>query len=101
MLVSSIARFQATAGIHDAGFAMMMNTNSMMNLVRNAGNYANIQSFGGEGGEHNLTALHEADKRLSLDMLTNSLLYKIYDLQEKMWKKQQDADIKRSFSTFA
>lgn len=89
MLVSSIARFQAAAGASDASFAMMMGANSLMSLVRNS------QAFG------DLSALQEADKRLTMDMQTNSLLYKLYTLQEKMWKKQQDDDIKRSFSAFA
>jgi hypothetical protein len=77
--------------MHNAGFASMMAANSLIGLAGSA-------AF---GGEHDLAMLHEADNRLSLDLLSNNLLYKIAYLQEKVAKKRQDADIKRGFSTFA
>ena len=53
------------------------------------------------GGENNLTMLHEMDKKLSLDLASNSLLYKLASLQEKLTKKHQNENIKKSFSVLA
>ena len=77
MLVSSIARFNALNTMNDAAFASTQISNIRNNTVH---------TF---GGEHNLSMLNEMDKKMSLDLLTNNLLYKIAYLQEKMFAKQQ------------
>lgn len=92
MLVSSIARFNAMNNMNNAAMNMMNASNSFQSSV------ANMNSF---GGEHGLSMLHEMDKRLSLDLASNSLLYKISYLQEKAAKKRQEQDIKRFFDVMA
>ena len=80
MLVSSIARFNAINNMNNAAMNMMNASNSFTNLSAKAGAF---------GGEHDLTMLHEKDKKLSLDLASNSLLYKISYLQEKAAAKKQ------------
>jgi hypothetical protein len=79
MLVSSIARFNAVNTMHNAAFASMSLANSRGSLANNAGSF---------GGEHDLAMLHNADKRISLDLISNNLLYKMAYLQEKLAKKR-------------
>lgn len=83
MLVSSIARFNA---IHT------MN-NASMNMMNAANSFTKLSAF---GGEHDLAMLHEKDKRLSLDLASNSLLYKMAYLQEKAAQKRQQQEFKRN-----
>lgn len=83
MLVSSIARFNAINNMNNAA----------MNMMNTANSFTNLSSF---GGEHDLTMLHEKDKRLSLDLASNSLLYKISYLQEKAAQKRQQQEMKRN-----
>lgn len=89
MLVSSIARFSAISQMNNAALGQMQASNNMMNAAKN--------SF---GGEHDLAMLNKMDKRLSMDLLTNKLTYKLAYLQEKMAKKHQDNE-KHSFSALA
>ena len=86
MLVSSIAAFSAINTMNNSAYNMMNSSNSMMSLVRNAGTF---------GGEHNLSMLHEMDKRISLDLASNSLLYKLASLQEKWASKRQAQELER------
>lgn len=79
MLVSSIARFNAINNMNNAAMNMMNASNTAINQVKH--------TF---GGEHNLSMLHEMDKKVSLDLASNSLLYKISSLQEKAAGKHQD-----------
>ena len=90
MLVSSIAKFNAINQMSNSAFAMMQNSNAMMNN-------ANGHTF---GGEHDLSMLNKMDKKLSLDLVTNKLLYKISYLQEKMAEKRLEAECKKNGSTF-
>lgn len=91
MLVSSIARFSAINNMNNASFGMMAASDAM---VRNA-------CCPSKGGEHDLAMLKDNENKLNMDLISNKLLYKISYLQEKLAKKHQDADIKRSFDTFA
>lgn len=93
MLVSSIVRFNAARSANNAAFGMMQANSQMNNNMTN-------NTF---GGEHDLSMLNNLDKKLSLDLSSNSLLYKIATLQEKMAKKhqEQNSDTKSSFSIFA
>ena len=91
MLVSSIARFNAAQSMNNAAFGIMQNYTQMSNAVSNS-------TF---GGENNLTMLHQMDKKLSLDLASNSLLYKIASLKEKMAKIHQEQNIKNTFSVLA
>ena len=77
--------------MNNAAFGFMQNYTQMSNAVSNS-------TF---GGENNLTMLHQMDKKLSLDLASNSLLYKIASLQEKMAKKHQAQNIKNTFSVLA
>jgi len=92
MLVSSIARFNAINNINSVNVGAIKASNPMMSAVNHS------ESF---GGEHDLSMLNRMDKKYSLDLASNTLLYKIAYLQEKRAAKQQDLNIKRSFSTFA
>ena len=83
MLVSSIARFNALHNMNNAA----------MNMMNAANSFTNVSAF---GGEHDLTMLHEKGKKLSLDLASNSLLYKISYLQEKAAQKRQQQEMKRN-----
>lgn len=76
MLVSSIARFNSVNTRNNAAFASNQTTNSRVNASH---------AF---NGVHNLSMLHNVDKKLSLDFVANKLLYKVACLQEKMASKQ-------------
>lgn len=88
MLVSSIARFNAMNNMNNVAMNMMNASSAFTNSL------ANMNTF---GGEHDLNMLHEMDKQISLDLASNSLLYKISYLQEKAAKKRQDLEFKRFF----
>ncbi len=92
MLVSSIARFNAVNTMNNASFASMQLTNSMINGVNNTHTF---------GGEHDLSMLNKMDKKMSLDLLTNKLLYNVAYLQEKMVTKHQNNSIKKSLNVLA
>ena len=77
--------------MNNAAFGVMQNYTQMNNALSN-------NTF---GGENNLTMLHEMDKKLSLDLASNSLLYKLASLQEKLARKHQNDNIKKSFSVLA
>ena len=85
MLVSAIARFDAVNTMNNASFAMMQNSNNMMSAVRN------LHTFGGD-----YESLNDLDNRFSMVMLTNSLMYKIAYLQEKMFAKKQKDEFERN-----
>lgn len=91
MLVSSIAKLNAMSQMNNASFSMMQSSNAMTNN-------ANGHTF---GGEHDLSMLNKMDKKLSLDLVTNKLLYKISYLQEKMAAKRVEAECKKNGSTFS
>ena len=86
MLVSSIARFEAINTMNNAVFQSMQTTNNMMGLLSSSRTF---------GGEHDLNMLHELDNRFSLDLASNSLLYKIAYLQEKLFKKLQSQKLEQ------
>lgn len=88
MLVSSIARFNAINTMNSAS----------MNMMNAAKSFTNLSAF---GGEHDLTMLHEKDKKLSLDLVSNSLLYKMAYLQEKAAQKHQQQEVKRNLNVLA
>ena len=85
MLVSAIARFEAVNTMNNASFASMQNSNSMMFSVRN------LHTFGGD-----YESLNDMDNRFSIAMLTNSLMYKMAFLQEKMFSKMQKDEFERN-----
>ena len=85
MLVSAIARFEAVNAMNNASFAMMQNQNNMISAVRN------LHTFGGD-----YESLNDLDNRFSMAMLTNSLMYKIASLQEKMFSKMQKDEFERN-----
>jgi hypothetical protein len=79
MLVSSIARFNAVNMMNNTSFASMQVSNSL-----------NKHAF---GGEHDLSMLNKIDNKMSLDLASNNLLYKIAYFQEKMAEKHQKLNI--------
>ena len=89
MLVSAIARFEAVNTMNNASFASMQSTNNMMSVVRN------LHTFGGD-----YESLNDMDNRFSMAMLTNSLMYKIAYLQEKMFSKMQKDEFERNKVSF-
>lgn len=92
MLVSSIARFKAAESMNNAAYSMINTTNTMNNAV------SNLNTF---GGEQDLNLLHQMDKKLSLDLASNSLLYKLSCLQQKAAQKRQEQEIKQFFDILA
>ena len=80
MLVPTIARYNAINTMHNSAFTMMQTSSAMI------GNINRMNTF---GGEHDLKMLNEIDKKYSLDLLTNSLLYKIAYLQDKQVQKKK------------
>lgn len=89
MLVSSIARFDAITTMNSASFAAANASSNMISGINNK------HAF---GGEHDLSMLNKLDKKLSLDLLTNKLLYKVAYLQEKMASKHQAGEIKKTLN---
>ncbi len=87
MLVSSIARFEAINTMNNAAFQSMQAANNMLSAVSQAHTF---------GGEHDLNMLHKLDQKYSLDLASNSLLYKIAYLQEKMFAKMQAQELERN-----
>lgn len=79
MLVSSIARFNAVNTMNNASFASMQASNGL-----------NKHAF---GGEHDLSMLNKMDNRMSLDLVSNKLLYNVAYLQEKMSAKHQKLNV--------
>lgn len=75
--------------MNNAAMNMMNVSNSLL---------GNTRTF---GGEHSLSMLHEMDKKNSLDLASNSLLYKISFLQEKAAQKHQDNQCKKSLNVLA
>ena len=92
MLVSSIARFNAINTMNNASFATMQASSSMINGLNNTHTF---------GGEHDLSMLNKMDKKNSLDLLTNKLLYNVAYLQETMASKHQSNQIKKSLNVLA
>ncbi len=89
MLVSSIARFNGLNNMNKAAFGMMQTANQT----------TNSNAF---GGEHDLSMLNKMDKKMSLDLASNSLLYKVSYMQEKMAAKHQDLNCnKKSLNLLA
>lgn len=87
MLVSSIARFEAMNTANNAAFASMQMQNNMLSAVNGSHTF---------GGENNLNLLHALDQKMSIGLATNSLLYKIATLQEKMFSKMHSEELKRN-----
>ena len=85
MLVSAIGRFNAVNTMNNASFAQVQNSNNMMSAVRN------LHTFGGD-----YESLNDLDNRFSIAMLTNSLMYKMAFLQEKMFSKMQKDEFERN-----
>lgn len=92
MLVSSIAKFNAINQMNNSAMNMMQTSNAMMSAANTSHTF---------GGEHDLSMLNKLDNKLSLDLTTNSLLYKLAYLQEKMFNKHKDADCTKKGSTFS
>lgn len=85
MLVSAIGRFQAVNTMNSASFANMQSSNGMMSAVRN------LNTFSGD-----YESLNDLDNKFSMAFLTNSLLYKLAFLQEKMFAKMQKDEFERN-----
>ena len=92
MLVSSIARFNAISTMNNAVFMSLNNANDMVNGINNT------HAF---GGEHDLSMLNQMDKKNSLNISTNSLIYKIACLQEKIATKYKINETKKSLNVLA
>ena len=67
-VIQAISAAYYTSMAHNAAFAMIMNNQARMSMVRNAGNIP----FGS-----NMQALAAMDNRLAMDNLNNSLRYRI------------------------
>lgn len=79
MLVSSIARLNTVNALNNASFASTQTSNALKK-----------HAF---GGEHDLSMLNKIDNKMSLDLASNNLLYKIAYFQEKMAEKHQKLNI--------
>jgi len=76
MLVSMMARFNAINTMNNAQFASMQASNNMMRMV------GNMHTF-------------EGDNNFSSDIATNSLLYRLAALQEKIFAKMYSDDLEK------
>lgn len=72
VLVNLMARLNAISTMHNAQWAMMRNSQNMMNVARNL-------PFGG----YDMNALHDLDTRFALNNVQNQTLYMIASAQEK------------------
>ncbi len=77
MSISAINAIFNTAMSHNAAYSIMSNNMARMSLLRNAGNFGNV----------NFKALAEADKRLSCQLLQDRLAYKVYSAMSEQSKK--------------
>lgn len=92
MLVSSIARFNAINTMNNAAFMSVNASNNMVNGINNAHSFS---------GEHEFAHLNQMDKKISLNVLTNNLLYKVAAFQEKLGTKHQPQKLKSSVNFLA
>ena len=88
--ISALSAMQYTMMANNSAYNMMSLSNARRGLLSNAGNI----SFGSLG------ALAAMDTQYELDMITNSLQYKMSKAMLEQIKKQQKEDAKR-FSIFA
>ncbi len=101
MLVSMMARLNAAAMSTNAAYAGMQGKQALLSLTNQSSHVANA-SFGNEFQQiRDLKNLLRQEQNITFGMRQNELLYKISELQYQAWKKVQDENIKRSFSTFA
>lgn len=90
MIIPSVGRLDSISRMNNAAFNWMSASNSLLNLT----------SFSGLGNM-DLSTVHNAEQNLTMNMLQNSLIYKLNAINEKRLKKLEDENIKRTFSTFA
>ena len=76
MLVSLMARMNATSQMHNAQWNLMQNNMRMMNMCRQ------LPTFLGSGMPK-MSMLAEADKQFALNKVQNETLYQIAAAQEK------------------
>ena len=88
--ISAMSAMRYTMMANNSAYNMMRLNSARMGLLSNAGNV----SFGSLG------ALAAMDTQYELDMITNSLQYKMSKAMLEQIKKQQKEDAKR-FSVFA
>lgn len=67
---------------HNSAYSMMNNNMARMSLLRNAGNFGSV----------NFRALAEADKRLSCQLLNDSLMYKVSNAMLEKLEKAKKLD---------
>ena len=88
--ISAMSAMRYTMMANNSAYNMMSLNNARMGLLSNVGNV----SFGSLG------ALAAMDTQYEMDMITNSLQYKMSKAMLEQIKKQQKEDAKR-FSVFA
>ncbi len=88
--IQAISAMHYTSLANSAAYNMMSASNARMSMISSMGN----PSFG------SLEAISAMDTRLELDMITNSLQYKMAKAMMEQIKKQQKEDSER-FSLFA
>lgn len=88
--IQAISAMHYTSLANSAAYNMMSASNARMSMISSMSN----PSFG------SLEAISAMDTRLELDMITNSLQYKMAKAMMEQIKKQQKEDSER-FSLFA
>lgn len=88
--IQAISAMHYTSLANSAAYNMMSASNARMSMISSISN----PSFG------SLEAISAMDTRLELDMITNSLQYKMAKAMMEQIKKQQKEDSER-FSLFA
>ena len=86
-VIQAISAAYYTSMAHNAAYAMIMNNQARMSMVRNAGNVP----FGA-----NMQALAAMDNRLAMDNLNNSLRYRIANVMlenQRNAKKQKTSGL--------
>ena len=88
--ILALSAMQYTTLANNSAYAMMSASNARVGMLNNISN----MSFGSLG------ALHAMDTRLELDMISNSLQYKMAKAMLEQIKKQQKEEAER-FNLFA
>lgn len=90
MIIPTLGRLDSINRMNNAAFNYMSVANARMGLI----------SMAGRPGM-NMSTMAALDNQLECDMFQQGLIYKMSQMNEAQYKKLQDANIKRSFSTFA
>jgi len=94
-VLNALAQYNAILGLNNAQFSAMQNNQSRLSLANRA---ASAVSF---GSSVPMDSFVRADKQLEMENAKNGFMALAYSTQLESLKKNQDKQIKDSFSYFA